>query len=280
MGGFFYGWYMKCQSGTQTVAVIPAVHGTGWNRTCSVQVITDKASWTVTFPAEAFRRTAGNIIIGNNQFGEKGISLSIREPGLTAKGKLRFGPLSPLKYGIMGPFGLAPFLECRHSVRSMQHPVCGRVEINGVRYLFRNAKGYWEGDRGRSFPGEYLWSQCFYEGGSLMAAVADIPILGFRFRGVIAAVTLHGREYRLATYLGAKASVRNGRLRIIQGDLELCARLSGKEGNSLKAPAGGRMDRVIHENAACPAHYRFRAGGQVLLDFRTDKASFEYEYPY
>ncbi len=28
MQGSFYGWYMKCQSDTQTLAVIPAVHQT------------------------------------------------------------------------------------------------------------------------------------------------------------------------------------------------------------------------------------------------------------
>ena len=26
MRNFFYGWYFKCQSATQTLAVIPAVH--------------------------------------------------------------------------------------------------------------------------------------------------------------------------------------------------------------------------------------------------------------
>lgn len=26
MSNFFYGWYLKCQSDTQTLAVIPAVH--------------------------------------------------------------------------------------------------------------------------------------------------------------------------------------------------------------------------------------------------------------
>lgn len=29
MKGAFYGWYMKCQSDSQTLAVIPAVHQSG-----------------------------------------------------------------------------------------------------------------------------------------------------------------------------------------------------------------------------------------------------------
>lgn len=28
MGGFSYGWYLKCQSGTQALEVIPAIHKT------------------------------------------------------------------------------------------------------------------------------------------------------------------------------------------------------------------------------------------------------------
>ena len=43
---WFYGWYFKCQSGTQTLAVIPAVHQNGKKRTCSIQIITEEQSWT------------------------------------------------------------------------------------------------------------------------------------------------------------------------------------------------------------------------------------------
>ena len=156
MSGYFYGWYMKCQSDTQTLAVIPAVHSAGKKRTCSIQIITDNDAWTVTFNADSFRRTRKNIFIGANWFGEKGIKLAIHTPKLTVKGKLEFGPLCPLKYDIMGPFSLVPFMECRHSVWSMKHSVRGNVYINGQKYSFHNAWGYWEGDRGHSFC-RYYW---------------------------------------------------------------------------------------------------------------------------
>lgn len=41
MKSFFYGWYFKCQSDTQTFAVIPAIHQGKNGRTCSIQIITD-----------------------------------------------------------------------------------------------------------------------------------------------------------------------------------------------------------------------------------------------
>ncbi len=162
MSGTFYGWYIKCQSDAQTLAVISAVHQVGSKQTCSIQIITDNDTWAIPFSGEVFCKKRKYMRIGNNQFSKQGIHLAIETPEVTINGKLRFSSLSPLKYDIMGPFALVPFMECRHSVYSMQHLVNGIVSINGKKYLFENACGYWEGDRGRSFPKEYIWTQCCF----------------------------------------------------------------------------------------------------------------------
>lgn len=275
----FYGWYLKCQSDTQTLAVIPAIHNTRNKRTCSIQVITDNDAWTVTFTTDSFRRTRRNIFIGENRFGEKGIDLAIHTQQLTIRGKLDFGPLFPLKYDIMGPFALVPFMECRHSVRSMRHSVRGNVCINEQKYSFQNAWGYWEGDRGRSFPKEYIWTQCCFLEGSLMLSVADIPMTGIHFTGIIGVVLWRGKEYRIATYLGAKVvKIQNKMVRVVQGNLELDVRLLEASERPLKAPTKGNMIRTIHESASCRAFYRFRKEGCTLFAFETDRASFEFEY--
>lgn len=275
----FYGWYFKCQSETQILAVIPAVHNAKNMRTCSIQVITDHDAWAVTFSADSFKRTKGNLFIGENRFGEKGIRLAIHTPQLTVSGNLDFGQLLPPKYDIMGPFVLVPFMECRHSVRSMRHLVTGNVYVNGQEYSFRNALGYWEGDRGRSFPKEYIWTQCFFAGGALMLSAADIPMAGIHFTGIIGTVLWRGKEYRMATYLGARVvGIQNKTVRVIQGNLELEVRLLEAAKQPLKAPAKGDMVRTIHESASCRAFYRFRKNGCVLFAFETDKASFEFEY--
>lgn len=280
MYGSFFGWYLKCQSDTQTLAVIPAVHQVGRKRTCSIQIITDNGAWTVAFPGDAFCRRGRNILIGKNRFGEGGIRLAVHTPKLTVNGKINFGPLSPLNYNIMGPFALVPYLECRHSVWSMLHSVCGTVYVNGQKYSFQNACGYWEGDRGRSFPKKYTWTQCCFPCGSLMLSVADIPMAGICFTGIIGVVLWRGREYRLATYLGARAvRIQNKMVRIVQGDLELEAWLLEAAERPLKAPTKGDMVRTIHESASCRAFYRFRKRGHTLFAFETDRASFEYEYP-
>ena len=279
MRGSFYGWYMKCQSDTQTLAVIPAVHRAGKKRACSIQIITDHDAWAVTFAKDAFRRKGKNIFIGENQFSKKGIHLAINTPRLTIKGDLEFGPLCPLKYDIMGPFVLVPFMECRHSVWSMRHAVRGNAFVNGQKHSFQNAWGYWEGDQGRSFPKEYIWTQCCFSDGACMLSVARIPLAGIHFTGIIGVILWKGKEIRIATYLGARvAGIQNKTVRVIQGNLELEVRLLEESEHSLRAPMRGDMVRLIRESAACRAFYRLRENGRTLFAFETDKASFEFEF--
>ena len=280
MCGNFYGWYLKCQSKDDTVAFIAARHKNGTKETASLQIITDDEAFNVDLPGNAFRKDCANIFLGKNRFGKSGIRVNIDNPGVRVKGKLDFGAITPIKYDIMGPFALIPFMECRHAVYSMRHAVNGRVVINGKNYVFENAVGYWEGDSGSSFPKEYLWTQCGFHGGSLMLSVADIPFGPINFTGIIGVVYYNKKEYRFATYLGAYIrELREGRVRIKQRNIELEAGLLESSGKALKAPSAGSMTRTIHESASCKAYYKFRIKGKTVFSFKTDRASFEYEYP-
>lgn len=112
-----------------------------------------------------------------------------------------------------------------------------------------------------------------------MLSVADIPMAGVRFTGIIGAILWQGKEYRIATYLGARVvQIKNRMVQVKQGDLELDARLLAASERPLKAPAQGDMVRTIHESASCRAFYRFRQKGHTIFAFKTDRASFEYEY--
>lgn len=162
MKSFFYGWYFKCQSDTQTFAIIPAIHQGKNGKTCSIQIITDTEVQKITFSSENFCKRKKHLLIDKNQFGQKGIRLDMDEEGLKIKGVLKFGKMSPLKYNIMGPDVCIPFMECRHQVCSMRHLVNGKVVINKKKYVFTDGLGYWEGDEGYSFPHEYVWTQCFF----------------------------------------------------------------------------------------------------------------------
>lgn len=282
MNDYFCGWYFKCQSEEHTLALIPAVHTSGGERSCSIQLISDTGNWNVPLSCEQpqIQRDRPCAVLGGNVFCGDGIRLDLHAESLSAVGSLRFGALSPIRYDIMGPFRYVPFLECRHSVFSMRHRVSGRLVINGTDYCFRDGVGYIEGDRGRSFPKHYAWTQCDFSGGSLMLSVAEISLGPIHFTGVIGVIQLRGKEYRLASYLGAKAvKIRNGQVSIRQGALTLTATLMEKTACLLHAPVSGAMTRTIRENVACHARYHLSKSGDTILEFETSKAAFEYEYP-
>ncbi len=278
---YFRGWYFKCQNGARTLAVIPAAHRAGGGGASSVQVITDSGAWSFDFPYNEYReyKRGFGVSVGGNVFDADGMRLRLKSGSRAVKGCVRFGPLTPIRYDIMGPFKAVPFMECRHSVVSMGHSVTGEVNVNGDIFRFDNGSGYIEGDRGRSFPREYIWTQCHFDGGSLMLSAARIPMLGLDFTGVIGAILWRGREYRLATYLGARAvKIAGQEITVRQGGTLFTARLIEKKPHPLSAPVNGKMSRTVHESASCVARYRFETAGKAVFDFSTDRASFEYEY--
>ncbi len=278
MRDYFCGWYFKCQSNTHTLAVIPASHRTDGRRLNSIQIITENASKTMFFPYHTLKSEPAGFSIGDCCFGHSGIILHINEEDFSANGRLIFGPFSKIKYDIMGPFQYMPFMECRHSIKSMSHAVYGEITVNGERYDLGGGNGYIEGDRGYSFPSRYLWTHTFFEGGSLMLSIADIPLGVLNFTGIIGIIHYRGREYRLATYLGARvAHAREGEAVVRQGKYELSVRLIERHPLPLAAPCSGDMSRTIHESACCVAEYTFKIGTRVVFSFKTNKASFESE---
>jgi len=279
--GYFEGWYFKLQSESRTMALIVATHRNDGEKSASLQVITDDSVWNVPFAISEFNRKGKelDVTLGENSFSKEGIHLNVHEDGFDLTGDISFGPWTPLKGNIMGPFAAVPFMQCRHGVWSVEHSVDGSITLNGDTYDFSASRGYIEGDRGYSFPSVYVWTQTLFPGGSLMLSVADIPFGLFHFTGIIGFVYYEGKEYRIATYNGADiVSVGDGEVTVKCRDMELSARLIRKNAQPLYAPVNGAMDRVIRESASCLAGYRFVLDGEVIFDIETDKASFEYEW--
>ena len=279
MREYFCGRYFRCRSDSQTLALISAIHRSKGECSCSIQLLTEDTSQNVVFPFEAFQRRKDCVVIDKNEFGEQGISLHLHTDTLTAEGSLRFGAFTPLRYDIMGPFRYVPFMECRHSVFSMRHTVNGTVWINGKPYPFQNGIGYCEGDRGRSFPRSYAWTQCSFSDGALMLSVADIPFGICHFTGVIGVILWKGQEDRLATYLGARAvQIQDGTIVVRQGDQQFTVKQLESAAAPLRAPIEGSMLRTIHEHAACRVYYHFQIGGATVFSLEAPNAALEYEY--
>lgn len=277
MRNYFEGWYLKHQSETDSLALIPSCHyDAAGKSTGSLQVITSDWSRQVSFPTFRYRREEGTFVLGNSWFSQRGCVLNLDTPELSLSGVLRYGPLTRLTGDVMGPFRFVPFLQCRHSVFSLSHSVTGTVTVNGTRMDFDRAVGYMEGDRGHSFPRRYLWTQCSWERDCVMLSVAEVPLLGRRITGCIGLVWLEGTLHRLTTYLGAKvtqvgeqsAEIRQGRLRLKVTALDC-------RSQPLSAPQRGAMARTIHESLTCTVRYQLWQDEKPLLDVTSDRASFE-----
>ena len=280
MDDFFCGWYFKCQSPGQTLALIPAVHRHRGHTTASIQLICDTGCWSVPVncphPQVLPHRPVARL--GPNVFGPDGLRLDLQTPVLSARGTLRFGPPTPLRSDIMGPFRWVPGMECQHSVYSMAHRVDGAVTVNGVAYRFDDGIGYLEGDRGRSFPSQYAWTHCAFPGGSLLLSAARIPFGPLHFTGVIAAVQLGRMEYRLATYRGVRiVEASSRRLVLRQGRYLLEASFAAREAHPLRAPRTDGMTRTIRECNRARARFRFWEGGGLVFDLCSENASLECE---
>lgn len=283
-GSYFEGWYLKHQNTRgQTLALIPAFHidGAG-RRSASLQIIANHRSWWLEYPDTQFQAFQEQfcVRIGQASFSRQGIRLNINQNGLLLQGTLSYGPFTAIKSDIMGPFRLFARMQCSHGIISMGHLLEGTLNLNGEILDFSGGIGYIETDRGRSFPNSYLWTQCVWrepENSSLMLAVATIPLPVGSFTGCICAIFHQGREYRLATYRGAKAdewSASGGIIR--QGKYRLTAELLEEQGQSLRAPVEGDMKRTIHESLCATVRYCFWDGKDMLFQHTDRCASFEY----
>jgi len=282
---FFEGWYFMHRSGGSFAAFIPGVNITrGGEKSAFIQVITQSKSYCAPFPYESFHAEKDRLLIrvGGCVFSKNGIKIDLQTPDILCFGRVCYGALTPLPRDVMGPFAHVPFLQCRHGVISMRHSLSGGLRLNGEYVDLDGGVGYIEKDSGRSFPEKYLWMQCCDFGGrdiSVMLSVAKIPMPGFSFTGCIAAVFYCGREYRLATYLGAKVKAWGpDGAEIIQGALSLKASVLGERAVSLLlyAPEHGAMDNIIRESPSVRARFELKNNGVTVFCLKSDYAGFEF----
>lgn len=291
---YFEGWYIKAQNQTDTIAIIPAYHRRAdGTEAASIQVITKEASYYVPYDASTYACEADrlSVWIGSNHFHQWYAQIMIKTEQLTATGKLFFSNnrdayrtygdafLRP-NYPVMGPFACFKNLPCYHSVISLNHRVDGAITINGKDYVFDHGTGYIESDRGHSFPNSYVWTQCSITKPQhciIMASIADLTVAGISMIGCIAIISYQGREYRLATYLGAKLLYLNKKKIIIrQNRYRLIIQVLHTNEQKLTAPVKGHMSRSIHESVTSRVRYQFYHGSHQIFDLTSEQAGFEY----
>ena len=280
---YFEGWYFKHQNKEHSIAFIPGINiNKNGDKYAFIQIITKKKSYNINYNYNDFSISKDKLTIKikDNIFSLKGIIVNIKNKDIRIKGKLTYSNITPIKGDIMGSFAYFPFMECTHGVLSLNHKVNGRLELNSNEINFVDAKGYIEKDSGKSFPKTYLWLQCndfIKNNASIMVSIADIPFLGFEFKGCIASVYYEGKEYRLATYNGVKLISYNEKgLTIKRREYKLEVQIRSLSPQKLLAPSGGDMTRTIYENIACSARFKFYIKEELLFDLESSNTSFEY----
>ena len=281
--GYFAGWYFKHQSKNYSISFIPGINiNKNGDRYAFIQVITENSSYNINYDFYDFSisKDKNTIKIKDNIFSLSGIIVNIKDENINIKGKLTYKDITKIKGNIMGPFSYFPFMECIHGVLSLNHSVEGNLKVNNEQIKFINAKGYIENDSGKSFPKNYLWLQSNYfmkKNASIMVSIADIPFLGFEFKGCIAIVYYEGKEYRLATYNGVKIISYNEKGLIIKrGPYRLEVEIRSLSPQKLLAPNSGDMIRKIKENISCNANFKFYKNDKLIFDLDSNKTSFEY----
>ena len=298
---FFEGWYIKLVSADRAHrwAVIPGVfRGLAGDRTrdeAFVQVLDGLTgrSWYHPFPIEAFAASDRefDVTVGPNRFSSAGVELDLPQ----LRGAIRFTtplepwPITALAPGIMGWYGLVPFMECFHGVVSFGHGLDGRLDSDAGTLDFDGGLGYLEKDWGRAFPSGYVWLASNHidatvgeaAGASLIASVAIIPWLGRAFRGSIIGLRHGDRLHRWTTYTRSRElalTIDDDRVRWSvtgqDGVLELDA--LRVRGGLLRAPLRTAMhDRVEETLDARVALRHLDHDGRVLLEGVAECAGLE-----
>lgn len=263
---FFEGWYVKLvsQDLSQRWAVIPGIFKGIETADSEERVSNDEAfiqvldgstgrSWFHSFDIKDFKAssTKFEIQIGNNFFSEDKVVLDLPQ----LKGEVNFTtpfrpwPVTLSSPGIMGWYGLVPFMECFHGIVSFGHQLEGSLLVEGKSKSFSSGKGYIETDWGKGFPSGYVWMQTnhfdFNETSSLIASAAIIPWIGKSFRGFILGFMHEEKLYKWTTYNSSKE------LDLRVDDSHLYWTVTGPDGIlTLKAERtrGGLLHAPLHKD--------------------------------
>lgn len=268
---YFEGWYYKLVSKDEQVkiAFIPGISMAGEKSHTFVQVFLSKKKPTPTLKtfyfrhdsnAFSFENTPFSVKIGDNTFSETTVSVSLNDAHLSVSGQIQIGDLIPLEKSlwqpnVMGPFGYLNFMECYHGVITLSSPLKGSLWIDGEAVSFDSGKAYIEKDWGKSFPRAYVWVQTNHfkdSKTSLMFSYADIPFLGFYFKGLICTLYFNQKEYRFATYNFTKVkaeelSPKRAFYKLKKGRYTLEIEALQEDQIELPSPVNGAMIQSIKE---------------------------------
>lgn len=262
---YFEGWYFKHSNDVMSISFIPGININKEGGKAFIQVITNEESYYVNYDIKEFEYSNEPfyVKIGNNYFSMSGIHIDIKDDdnNLVIMGDVNYFDsinidVSWLSPNIMGIFSYVPFMECNHAIGSMKNRCNGMISINGKETCFNDGTSYIEKDWGCSFPSSYIWCQGNNFGNrnsAFMLSIADIPYGFVNFRGLICSLIIEDKEYRFATYNGAKivkCDIKDNMVDIELKRREFHLKVKAKcdSGYKLNAPVKGVMSKEIIES--------------------------------
>ncbi len=291
---YFEGWYLKHQNSKDTIAFIIGVQkDLNGQKSSFVQAIINNEVYHYIFSYDDFFADDNTFYIKLDGLiiNEKGIKIDLKNEKSIISGFFEYDEFTLLKYDIMGPFTILPFMECRHQIVSMNHTINGKINVKlrksydgqiiyeEKEYIFKDGKGYIEKDMGKSFPEYYMWTQCNNFAASdlaIMVANAKIPYLKMSFSGTICSIYYNNNHYRLATYFGGSCKkLSSNKYLIKQNKYRLYIEHLSEDAVLLYAPDNGEMSRIVYESLACDVNYKFYIGKDLIFDVISNRASFE-----
>ena len=292
---FFEGWYFKfvSQDQSQRWAVIPGIfRGLGGESRdeAFVQVLDGATgrSWYHVYPVEDFSASADSfdVHVGPNHFSAKGATLDLPQlrGRLEITSELKPWPVTLASPGIMGWYGLVPFMECFHGIVSFGHSIEGQLEVEGKKQSFAGSRGYIEKDWGKNFPSGYIWLHSNHldsdKDASLVASAAIIPWLSKPFRGFIMGLHHSNKLHSWTTYNRSKE------LELTLDDSHVTWRVDGpdglleikaerKRGGLLHAPLREAMHQRVEETMDAVFEVRHSIKGKVVLEAKATSGAME-----
>jgi tocopherol cyclase len=269
---YFEGWYFKMVSADDSsiISIIPGISlsENGEEQHAFIQIIDGKTANTFyyTYPIDdfSFSKKRFAIRIGNNFFSEDSILVNIQNDTTSIQGTIYMSDQVKLtrnnkkhkKIDIMGWYKSMPFMQCYHSVVSLNHNLRGSLKKDNETYNFENGLGYIEKDWGESMPSAWIWIQSNSFGSeetSFMLSVADVPWMGKSFPGFLGFFLHDSKAQRFGTYSNAKLQLETSSsdsVKIIISDKKYTYHIEAYRNKAgiLKAPVKGAMDRRIAES--------------------------------
>lgn len=287
---YFEGWYFKNTSKNYNISFIPGISIDKNTKKSFIQIITNENSYNIDYELSdfTFSENPFYIKIKDNYFSFDEIILNINSKAIKIKGKLNYYNTIKIKQNIfnpniMGPFSYLSFMECNHAIIAMKNNIKGYLSINNKKYRFKDGIGYIEKDWGTSFPKSYIWTQAnnfLRKNTSFMLSTAHIPFKVFNFKGLISVLIINGKEYRFATYNGAKIikEITNDdkvEITLKKGNyiLEIITKLNNDY--KLIAPVKGQMNKEITESISSTLSLVLKENDKIIYEDTSNDCGLE-----